>query len=208
MARVAGDQDASSPRLVPPAVPRAVDRADHATLRASDAQREEILTELGEGFAQGRLSHETFVFRIEAALRARHQDELDDQVADLRPRRRSPLARARELSRSALSTAEGWLRPGQCGHPPALLLPAVRTRSYTIGREWECDLSISHMTVSRWHAELAWSAGRWCLSDLGSLNGTRLNGWRIAGPTVVRAGDLVTFGTVSFVLAQSPAVSR
>jgi hypothetical protein len=176
------------------------------TMRASDAEREVVLTELGEGFAQGRLSHETFVYRVEATLRARHQDELDDQLADLPGRRPGPtlLARVRRRCAAAWAAVDDWVRPG----PPVLLLPAAPGPRYTIGREWSCDMSIADMTVSRWHADLHWAAGAWRLADLGSLNGTRLNGWRISEPAPVHPGDLVTFGTVTYVLGEASPAAR
>ena len=61
---------------------------------------------------------------------------------------------------------------------------------YTIGRDSRCDLLIEDTTVSRWHARLERAAGRWLLTDLGSTNGTRLNGWRVGQPVPVQAGDL------------------
>jgi pSer/pThr/pTyr-binding forkhead associated (FHA) protein len=41
----------------------------------------------------------------------------------------------------------------------------------------------------------------WLLSDLGSTNGTRLNGWRVTTPVQVKAGDQVSFGGLTFVIA-------
>jgi pSer/pThr/pTyr-binding forkhead associated (FHA) protein len=38
----------------------------------------------------------------------------------------------------------------------------------------------------------------WWLRDLGSKNGTKINGWRFIGAAPVRPGDLITFGRVSF----------
>ncbi|MGD0687234.1 MAG: FHA domain-containing protein [Streptosporangiaceae bacterium] len=39
------------------------------------------------------------------------------------------------------------------------------------------------------------------MQDLGSTNGTRLNGWRVSSLVPVRAGDQVSFGAAGFVLA-------
>jgi pSer/pThr/pTyr-binding forkhead associated (FHA) protein len=89
-----------------------------------------------------------------------------------------------------------WLR----GWPPALTLPAGAQSRFTIGREPACDMTLADDTVSRWHASLERSAGGWLLADLGSMNGTRLNGWRVNHPTWVRPGDMVSFGGVTFVL--------
>jgi hypothetical protein len=181
-------------------------------VRASDAERDQVLAELGDGFVAGRLSHETFVFRVEAALRARHRDDLDDQVADLPPGRRPVLERAaqlgrdlaHELGRTWRTAVDGLRRPARM--LPVLVLPDGARQRYTIGRELACDMSIGDRTVSRWHADLRMSPGGWRLADLGSTNGTRLNGWRITGPVHVRPGDLVSFGLVTFVLAQAPPV--
>jgi len=183
--------------------------------RASDAERQQVLDELGDGFVAGRLSHETFVRRVEATLRARRLAELDDQIADLRPGRSSAARRARalvqragQLSREAGRELSRTLRPAAAGGgrrragPPPLPLPRSPQQRYTIGREWGCDLTIGHPTVSRWHADLRPGAGGWWLADLGSLNGTRLNGWRITGRVQVRPGDVVSFGTACFVVAE------
>jgi hypothetical protein len=52
-------------------------------LRASDAERDEVVVKLKEEFAAGRLSHDTFLFRMNAVLDARHQADLPPLVADL-----------------------------------------------------------------------------------------------------------------------------
>lgn len=193
-----------------------------AHVRASDAEREQALAELRDGFAEGRLTHETFAHRIDAALRARLSGELHMVVADLpKPRRRGrggaarigaaarlraaaglgTAARlgvsARLTGRRAVRAVDRWLR----GWPPALTLPRGAQSRFTIGRESACDMTLADDTVSRWHASLERSADGWLLADLGSTNGTRLNGWRVNHPTWVRPGDTVSFGSVTFVLS-------
>jgi pSer/pThr/pTyr-binding forkhead associated (FHA) protein len=59
--------------------------------------------------------------------------------------------------------------------------------------------------VSRWHASLQRASGGWLISDLGSTNGTRINGWRVSKPMPVRPGDLVSFGRLTFVVTDRPA---
>jgi hypothetical protein len=192
----------------------AEDRLAH--VRASDAEREQALAELRNGFAEGRITHETLAHRIDAALRARLSGELHNVVADLpKPHRPGRLGTARLGSGAPLGTAarlgasarltgrravravDRWLR----GWPPSLTLPAGAQSRFTIGREFACDMTLGDDTVSRWHASLERSAGGWLLADLGSTNGTRLNGWRVNRPTVVRPGDMVSFGGVTFVLS-------
>jgi hypothetical protein len=193
-------------------------------IRASDAERERVLHKLGDGFAEGRLSHETLILRIEATLRARRRGELNSQVADLpapqRRRLKSPrpllervTRRGQELSRDfgrEMGTAAraAAARLPRLERPlPVLTLPDDTRLRFTIGRELTCDMSIGDLTVSRWHADLSRGPGGWRLADLGSTNGTRLNGWRITGPVHVHPGDLVSFGMATFVLGGSSPVS-
>ena len=49
--------------------------------------------------------------------------------------------------------------------------------------------------VSRKHAEIRPRGGSWVLTDLGSTNGSRLNGRRIEGSEVLRPGDEIELGT-------------
>jgi hypothetical protein len=52
-------------------------------LRASDAERDEVVSRLREEFAAGRLSQDTFLHRMNAVLEARHQADLPPLLADL-----------------------------------------------------------------------------------------------------------------------------
>jgi pSer/pThr/pTyr-binding forkhead associated (FHA) protein len=56
------------------------------------------------------------------------------------------------------------------------------------------------LSVSRLHAQLERAEDGWLLADLGSHNGTRVNGWRIREPVPVRAGDVLQFGSAAFVI--------
>jgi Inner membrane component of T3SS, cytoplasmic domain/Domain of unknown function (DUF1707) len=163
-------------------------------VRVSDADRDRVIDELRERFADGSLGHESFVFRVDGALRARWHGELAELLSDLPGPRVSP-ARAR---REALRRVGGY---PQAPPPPALLLPPG-PGTFTIGRDAACDLVLSDMTVSRTHAGLRLEAGGWLLSDAGSTNGTRLNGWRVTSPVPVRAGDQVTFGAMTLVIIE------
>jgi hypothetical protein len=173
-------------------------------LRVSDAERDRALGELHEGFVAGRLTQDTFVYRVEAALRARVRGELGALVADLpdpRSLRATAVRRLASSARRALTASDRWLSRT----PATLTLPAGPQRMFTIGREPACDMTLADKTVSRWHASLRQETGGWLLSDLGSTNGTRLNGWRVSGPIPVAPGDTVSFGAATFVLADRPA---
>jgi hypothetical protein len=169
-------------------------------VRVSDAERETALAKLRDGFADGRLTHETFSYRVDEVLRARADHELRTLVADL-PSPRGLRAVAQAIFSRAARATDRWLR----GWPPVLTLPAGSQLRFTIGREPECDMTLADETVSRWHASLERAgAGGWLLADLGSTNGTRLNGWRVTRPIPVRPGDMVSFGSATYVLSDRP----
>ena len=56
-------------------------------LRASDAERDHAVSELRNEFAEGRLSHETFMYRMQTALAARNRGQLAGLFTDLPSRR-------------------------------------------------------------------------------------------------------------------------
>ncbi len=70
-----------------------------------------------------------------------------------------------------------------------------------IGRGLECDVQLVDPTVSKRHAELAWQGDRGVVRDLGSRNGTRVNGEPVAAETTVHPGDAVAFGQVTLRIA-------
>jgi len=82
--------------------------------------------------------------------------------------------------------------------PPRLALPRGPRTVFTIGRSPDCDLPLGDMTVSWHHAELRHDGQGWVLVDLGSTNGTRVNGWRADCGFTVRPGDRVSFGRAAF----------
>ena len=65
----------------------------------------------------------------------------------------------------------------------------------TIGREASCDFQVQGTWVSRKHARIAWSGTEYLIDDLGSTNGTFVNGERISGSRALRSGDRLQLGT-------------
>jgi len=63
-----------------------------------------------------------------------------------------------------------------------------------IGRDAEAGVSIDSLQISRHHARIVVTEGRALLEDLGSKNGSLLNGKRIAGPTELSDGDRIGIG--------------
>ena len=180
---------------------------DSGRLRVSDAKRDEAINRLGERFAEGRLTHDTFVHRIEAALKARERRDLAQLLADLPSPRRlgSTLKDVGRRGWGAVTSA--MPRPVPAAAPPVLMFPSGDRPRFTIGRDAACDLVLADLSVSRWHAGLKRCASGWMLDDLGSTNGTRVNGWRVTEPVPVRPGDQVTFGAVTFVIAAPGAAA-
>ncbi|WP_175439222.1 DUF1707 and FHA domain-containing protein [Streptomyces vilmorinianum] len=168
--------------------------------RLSDAERDRALVLLREGAAQGRLSHDTFLFRMERALAARRPDELALLTADLQTEStwtQRVVGAVEKMSAFTAKVGRAW----QAERLPKLLLPEPGPHPLRIGRDPANGLRLSHETVSRLHAELSLQGGLWVLRDLGSTNGTTVNGRRVTGAVAVRAGDMVGFGQMSFRLS-------
>ncbi len=64
----------------------------------------------------------------------------------------------------------------------------------TLGRSRQSDLVLSDPNVSRRHAEIRPRGGSWVLTDLGSTNGSRVNGRPVQGSEVIRPGDEIELG--------------
>jgi hypothetical protein len=107
-----------------------------------------------------------------------------------------------DLSPGTLRVAGEMLKP-----PPAkatLIMPDGRRvtlgdRQFAIGRLPECDLVLGDPNVSRRHAELrpAGAPGEYAVFDLGSTNGTKVNGLLVNGSQVLRSGDEITVGATA-----------
>ena len=63
-----------------------------------------------------------------------------------------------------------------------------------IGRDSTNEIVINDAEISRRHARLTFQGGKYVLEDLGSTNGTFVNGQRLAGPRVLKSGEVVSFG--------------
>jgi Domain of unknown function (DUF1707)/FHA domain len=212
--------------------------------RASDAERDHAVSELRNEFAEGRLSHETFMYRMQDALDARHRGQLAGLFTDLPPRRPGLLARIRAALRGEdprgrrvggdpgvpsmrIAGAPGgpgpqgipWAQPrqgslgsqppgvqsaGAGAEPAPLVFPPGSGVRFTIGRARDCDLCLTDLSVSRMHSLLVRREDGWVLSDLGSHNGTRLNGWLVREPVQVQVGDQVEFGSMAFIIQGDP----
>jgi pSer/pThr/pTyr-binding forkhead associated (FHA) protein len=100
--------------------------------------------------------------------------------------RHTPLPRAR--------------RSGQVGgQPRRISLPKGGT-VLTIGRGPDCDLVLEDNQVSKRHAQIRRQDSFMFLYELGSKNGTYLNGKRLVEPRPVRSGDVIRVGCTGLVI--------
>ncbi len=73
----------------------------------------------------------------------------------------------------------------------------VNRDQFILGRALECDLSLPYFGISRHHARIFKTPeGVWFLEDLGSKNGTVLNGNFITSPQMVNHGDVIQLGSI------------
>jgi EAL domain-containing protein (putative c-di-GMP-specific phosphodiesterase class I) len=98
------------------------------------------------------------------------------------------------------STAAAWFLVGQLGasvngteqvHVP------INLPRFSVGRRPDASLCLPHRTVSSTHAELITADQTLILEDLGSTNGTYVNGQRLFGSIELKQDDLVQFADVA-----------
>jgi pSer/pThr/pTyr-binding forkhead associated (FHA) protein len=86
--------------------------------------------------------------------------------------------------------------------------PLTITRDVVVGRNDACDVVLKSKGVSGKHARLCVKEGRLSVEDLGSTNGTFVNGERVAKPTPLENGDRVKFDAVEFDVVLPPSGDR
>jgi hypothetical protein len=103
---------------------------------------------------------------------------------------------------TASRVAEPLQQPGRPRRQTALLVMGgkrliVGPEGATLGRSRQCDVMVDDANVSRQHAEIRPHGASWTLTDLGSTNGSRLNGRRVGAPEVLKPGDEIELGTTT-----------
>jgi hypothetical protein len=170
-------------------------------LRPSAADRERVAVVLRRACLDERLSVETFSARLELLYAARTRAELDRLLSDVPEPTvvgRMVLSLVAWVSRWSNEIQLAWRVP----RTPRMILP--RHESVVIGRSPASDFVVSDETVSGRHAVLSYVDGGWALRDVGSLNGTFVNGWRVVDQILVRPGDELKIGDSRFILASPP----
>ncbi|HNK63707.1 MAG TPA: FHA domain-containing protein [Anaerolineales bacterium] len=79
------------------------------------------------------------------------------------------------------------------GPTPGVTFP-LEGEQLTIGRDSNNGVAINDAEISRKHARLMFQGGKYVLEDLGSTNGTFVNGQRLTGPVVLKSGDVISLG--------------
>ena len=129
------------------------------------------LRALRDAYGAGHMSTATLESRAEWVLGGR----IEDAVWDLPKPRRRPSSPVRSL---VVGTTE-W--------------PLAERGRWVVGRGSSCDVVLVDDTVSRRHCEIAVRAGLCLVRDLGSCNGTLVNG-RLASRARLRPGDVLFLG--------------
>jgi Fe-S-cluster-containing hydrogenase component 2/CRP-like cAMP-binding protein/thioredoxin reductase len=114
-----------------------------------------------------------------------------------------------------LSIPPGSAKLVQVAHPAVSLslqeqpLPLVEQTAFTIGRHQGAHAFIDHSSVSRHHAEIMYTHGRYRIHDKGSSNGTFINSRKLSTRDIytLEPDDQVRFGDVQFRF-QSPSGSQ
>ncbi|WP_436715124.1 EAL domain-containing protein [Roseiconus lacunae] len=109
------------------------------------------------------------------------------------------------LSHGTALSGDVWFLSGSLEPRDTLRHLPIDEVEFTIGRKAGCSLKLQFNTVSGKHAKLSLRDGILYLCDLGSTNGTYVNGERIEGEVVIEEEDLIHFAEAAFrVLRQSP----
>lgn len=77
-------------------------------------------------------------------------------------------------------------------------IPLVREK-LTIGRRESCDICLRYGNISGQHCELVFTEGLWHIHDLGSTNGTLVNGFQVS-QRVLQPGDEICIARRRFVI--------
>jgi adenylate cyclase len=81
-------------------------------------------------------------------------------------------------------------------------IPLLKTR-LVVGRRESCDICLGYPNVSSKHSELEHINGYWQIRDLGSSNGTKVNGERVEAKWLM-PGDEVGFGKHYYTIQYTP----
>jgi EAL domain-containing protein (putative c-di-GMP-specific phosphodiesterase class I) len=105
----------------------------------------------------------------------------------------------------ATRDASIWFLAGQVAESEPIRRVTINSTPFKIGRRSELSLCLAHQCVSKEHAEIFEDNGALWIRDLGSTNGTYLNGVAVDQGSILREGDLLQFATVVFRVCRDQA---
>ena len=167
--------DARGRRIVPNTFSFLLCSTDISGLRDIEDQLLQELCETAREYAKAEGFH--FLGPVSVSL------SIDD---DLRPGRVMLTSRMRE--------GKGTVAAGSIVLPSGDRIP-VGQRPITVGRMPDCTVPIDDANASRRHCEIKAVGDEFVVADLGSTNGTRVNGVRIDGERVLADADIISVGT-------------
>ena len=85
---------------------------------------------------------------------------------------------------------------------------AIKKNEFVIGRSQECHLCAGSSAVSRRHCAILRDDNRVSIKDLGSRNGTLVNGQKIEGEVELASGDEVVVGPLKFLVTISTGIAN
>lgn len=97
---------------------------------------------------------------------------------------------------------------GRTPRSPAMGTIGIRAEGLVFGRDVSCDQVLDDPMISHRHARVLRRGDRLFLEDLGSANGTFLNGIRIDKPVAMRPGDEIALGNYSYRLTDESLLEK
>jgi pSer/pThr/pTyr-binding forkhead associated (FHA) protein len=143
---------------------------------------------------------------IESALITELAEAVKEYCADENYHLRGPVVVAIEIDQSVgtgrIDVDSSVVKAGASEVVARVILPDDRKitlgkSTLVIGRLAECDIAFDDSNVSRRHAEIKALAGGFAVNDLGSTNGTKVNGVTITFERALRDGDIISVGSHS-----------
>ncbi len=78
----------------------------------------------------------------------------------------------------------------------------ISGKGVIVGRGKDCDIPINNMFLSLEHFQVWFDEGEWYIGDMGSKNGTYLNGSKLKKVKTIEDGDEISFGEIKFIFEE------
>jgi len=143
---------------------------------------------------------------IESALITELAEAVKEYCGDENYHLRGPVSVTIEIDQSVgtgrIDVDSSVIKAGASEIVACVILPDDRKitlgkTTLSIGRLAECDIAFDDSNVSRRHAEIKALVGGYAINDLGSTNGTKVNGVTITFERALRDGDIISVGSHS-----------